>query len=46
MKGGKWGKVCTDHQTGEEQCNFRITNGCASQVFAVKNVNEKYIKKQ
>ena len=39
-------KACTEHQIGEEQCGFRSGRGCVDQVFALKNVCEKYLEKQ
>ena len=39
-------KACTEHQIGEEQCGFRSGRGCVDQVFALKNVCEKYLDKQ
>ena len=36
----------TESQIGEEQCGFRKGRGCVDQIFAVKNLCEKYLEKE
>ena len=36
-------RVGTECSIGEEQCGFRQGSGCMDQVFAVRQVSEKYL---
>lgn len=36
---------CTEGMIGEEQCGFRSGRGCVDQVFAVRQLCEKYLEK-